>query len=44
VKERGRLEDLDIDGSIIVNEILKIYEEGVSTGSVCLRTGAIGVL
>lgn len=44
VNGRGRLEDLDIDGSIIVKQILKKYEKGMSNGRVCLRTGAIGGL
>ena len=34
VNGRGRLEDLDVDGSVIVKQILKKHEKGVSIESV----------
>jgi len=44
VNGRGRLEDLDVDGSVPVKQILKKYEKGMSIGRVCLRTWTIGGL
>jgi hypothetical protein len=44
LKGRNHLEDLDVDGSIVLKRILKKYDEVMWTGFIWLRIGISGGL
>jgi len=42
LRERGHLEDPDVDGRIIIRWIVRKFDVGAWAGSICLRIGKGG--